>query len=389
MIELLQPEIQQFIDDHLDDQPADLMLRASQYPGWPMKDIVNQIVARKKAQLKLPDWFGQKGLIWPAVISMEQCSSQRTATYKSSLISGKSMTDLTGGFGVDTYYLSRQFSEVTHVEMNEELHQVVSHNFGVLKANINTVRNTAEKYLQEMKEVDLVYIDPARRDDQEQKVIFLDDYSPNVIELLPLLLEKAKTVMIKASPMLDIKKAINDLKHVEEVHVVALNNEVKELLFLLRKELTGETKVKAVNLATHTSILEFLYSEEDKVNINYSSAQTYIYEPNLAILKAGAFKSVVKRFNLNKLHPNSHLYTSDRFVSEFPGRSFKLMDVLPLNKKKLRSQFNSDQANITVRNYPMSVQAIRQKTGLKDGGKHYILATTDMESRKLLLCEKV
>lgn len=365
------------------------MLRANQYPGWPMKDIVNQIAARKKAQLKLPDWFGQQGLIWPAVISMEQCSSQYTATYKSSLISGKSMADLTGGFGVDTYYLSRQFSEVTHVEMNEELHQVVSHNFGVLKANINTVRNTAENYLQKMNKVDLVYIDPARRDDQEQKVIFLDDYSPNVIELLPLLLDKGKTVMIKASPMLDIKKAINDLKHVEEVHVVALNNEVKELLFLLKKELTGETKIKAVNLATHNSILEFLYSEEDEVNINYSSAKTYIYEPNLAILKAGAFKSVAKRFNLNKLHPNSHLYTSDRLVSDFPGRGFKLMDVLPLNKRKLRRQFDSDQANITVRNYPMSVQAIRQKTGLKDGGEHYILATTDMESRKLLLCEKV
>lgn len=389
MIELLQPEIQKFIDDHINDQPAELMLKASQFPDWPMKAIVEQIAAKKKAKAKLPEWYATQGIIWPAAVSMEQCSSEITAKYKASLVSGKSMADLTGGFGVDTYYLYENFSEATHVEMNAELHRVVQHNFSCLKANIETVLGSAEDYLKDMSQVDLIYLDPARRDSSSKKVVFLEDYSPNVIEMLPQLQEKSKEVLIKVSPMLDIKKAISDLGSVAEVHVVAVKNEVKELLFLLRKE-HRETSVKALNLGeSESEVFEFNYQMEESIDSEFSGILDYLYEPNAAILKAGAFKSIGAEFGLKKLEANSHLYTSQMLTGDFPGRVFKVLNELSFNKKKLKKQLQSMQANITVRNFPMSVKEIRNKTGLKEGGHQYIFATTDQEGKKVLLCEKV
>ena len=391
MIEqLLQPEIQKFIDDHLNDQPADLILKASQFPDWPMKAIVEQVSAKKKAQHKLPDWFAKSGLIWPASISMEQCSSSETANYKASLVSGKTMVDLTGGFGVDAYYLATKFDKATHVEMNPELHEVVCHNYEQLGSDIVTFLGSAEDYLQQMEPVDLIYLDPARRDDESRKVVFLEHYSPNVIELLPELKRKSKQVLIKVSPMLDIKKAIDDLQFIEEVHVVAVKNEVKELLFLLGADPNQNPLIKAINLiGEQADSFEFRYSDEESVTAQLSSVTTFLYEPNAAILKAGAFKSLANQFNLKKLDVNSHLYTSEEVVDDFPGRAFRVIDQLSFNKKRLKKQLKSDQANITVRNYPMSVKEIRKKTGLKEGGNQYIFATTDVEGKKVLLCAKV
>ena len=391
MIEQLQqPEIQKFINDHLDDQPAELMLRASQYPNWPMKAIVEQIMSKRKAKSKLPDWYSTENLIYPSVLSMEQCSSQKAAEYKSSLVSGNSIVDLTGGFGVDTFYLSKRFKETVHVEMNLALSTLVKHNYSTLTSRINTINDTAEKYLADMDPVDLIYIDPARRDASDRKVVFLEDYSPNVIELMPQLLVKGKQILIKVSPMLDIKKALADLRFVKEVHVLALNNEVKELLFLLEGTEDLSPKVKAVNFSNdHFETFIFDYSTEESSEPDFSEVLAYIYEPNAAIMKAGAFKSIAQRFELKKLHVNTHLYTSDFLMSGFPGRTFKVVSELSLNKKKLKKQLNSEQANITTRNYPMSVKEIRTKTGLKEGGAAYVFATTDISSKRVLLCEKV
>lgn len=389
MIELLQPEIQKFIDDHLNDQPADLMLKASQFPDWPMKAIVEQIVAKRKAKSKLLEWFSTQGLIWPAAISMEQCSSELTAKYKAGLVSGESMVDLTGGFGVDTYYLAKQFDEATHVEMNEKLHQLVAHNFKVLNSEIKPVMGTAEAYLHQMKPVDLIYIDPARRDDNAQRVVFLEDYSPNVVHLLPELKTRSQTILIKASPMLDIKKAIADLNSVSEVHVVGVKNEVKELLFLIGEREIKNPIIMAVNLGEGVESFEFNFESEEEADAEFSEVLNYLYEPNAAILKSGAFKSIGLAFGLKKLQVNSHLYTSKTLVEGFPGRSFRVLDELSLNKKRLRKQLQNDQANITVRNFPMTVKEIRNKTGLTEGGTQYIFATTDLEGKKVLLCEKM
>lgn len=390
MIELLQPEIQRFIDDHLNDQPANLMLKASQFSDWPMKTIVEQITAKRKAKSKLPEWFSTENIIYPSVLSMEQCSSQKAAEYKASLVSGESMVDLTGGFGVDTYYLSKGFNETVHVEMNDWLSSIVSHNYSVLRSNIKTINISAEDFLAAMEPVDLIYIDPARRDNSDRKVVFLEDYSPNVLELMPKLIAKSKQILIKVSPMLDIKKAVADLGHVEEVHVLALNNEVKELLFLIRDKNSIMPLIKTLNLNNEASeIFTFNFLEEDSASTDYSEVLTFLYEPNASIMKAGAFKTIAKRFPLKKLHANTHLYTSDLPIADFPGRTFKVLSEISLNKKKLKKQFDEDQANITTRNFPMSVKEIRSKTGLKEGGIAYIFATTDVSSKKLLLCEKV
>lgn len=391
MIEqLLLPAIQQFIDDHINDQPAELMLKASQFPDWPMKAIVEQIVSKKKARQKLPEWFAISGIIWPTAISMEQCSSKETAEYKASLVSGKAMVDLTGGFGVDTYYLSKNFEKACHVELNPELHKVVSHNFELLESDVDTFLGSAKDYLESMGPRDLIYLDPARRDDEDRKVVFLEDYSPNVIQLLPALRKRSNQILIKVSPMLDIKKAIDDLGFVDEVHVVAVKNEVKELLFLLGSDKNKNPRIKAVNLVgERADSFEFRYSDEENAVAQLSPVNTYLYEPNTAILKAGGFKSLPHQFNLKKLEVNSHLYTSEMLVEDFPGRVFKVVEQLSFNKKRLKKQLKSDQANITVRNFPMSVKEIRKKTGLKEGGNQYILATTDVEAKKVLLCEKV
>lgn len=389
MIELLNPEIQKFINDHLNDQPVELMLKASQFPDWPMKAIVEQIAAKKKAQGKLPLWFSIEGVIWPPAISMEQCSSELTARYKASLVSGKSMVDLTGGLGVDTYFLSSNFDEATYVEMKEELHSLASHNLKVLSSDIQTVNDSAENYLNQMSAVDLIYIDPARRDNDSRKVVFLEDYSPNVVGMLHGLRNKAKQILIKVSPMLDIKKAIFDLGSVSEVHVVAVKNEVKELLFLVDTEVQREPKIIAVNLGSNDRSFSFQFTQEEEAHTEFADVMDYLFEPNAAILKAGAFKSIGLEYGLKKLHNNSHLYTSQTLIDNFPGRAFRVQTELSLNKKKIRQQLSSDKANITVRNYPMSVKEIRNKTGLKEGGEQYIFATTDQSGKKVVLCEKV
>jgi len=389
---LIRAEVQKFIDDHLYDDPATLMLGARKYPDWPMKAIVEQIQSKLKAKKKLPTWFKSAGIVYPPLLSMEQCSSEETATYKASLTNGGArMVDLTGGLGVDISAFANRFTKCHYVERNESLSAIAQHNFESLGLkNLHVHTDDSVKFLQENDAFNLIYIDPARRGDRDQKVVSLKDCEPNVIDLLPDILTKSKQVIIKTSPLLDIKGTIRELKHVSSVHVVAIGNEVKELLFELKTLTLGDPIIHCVNLTKgETERFDFQFSQEEELVSSFGEMGKYLYEPNASILKGGGFKVIGERFKLQKLHPNSHLYTADALVDDFPGRSFEVLGEVSFNKKQLKKLIPSMKANITVRNFPMSVAQIRKKTNLKEGGEDYLFATSDMDGSKVFRTRKV
>ena len=391
--ELLHQESQEFIRDHENDDPAVLMLQSKRFPALPIRKIVEQIQSRQKAKHKTQTWYATEGVLFPPPLSLEQCSSEETAIYKQHLVQGKKMADLTGGMGIDTYFLSQSFAETDYVEQQKQLANLATHNFSVLaSSNIQVHHKSAEQFLEEgASDFDLIFIDPARRDLNKKKVFRLSDCEPNMIEMLPIILSKTKRLLIKTSPLLDIKGAIRDLGAVSEVHVVALKGEVKELLFLIDKSsVSHDPIIHCVDLLKDAaSKFKFSFSSEETLNRAYGVPRQYVYEPNATILKGGAFKSIAEKFDLIKLHPNTHLYTSDDINMEFPGRIFKNLGSISLSKKTLKRQLKALKANITVRNYPLTVEQIRKKSGLKEGGQDYILGFTDLESPKLLLTEKI
>lgn len=371
-----------------------LMLKSKRYSHLPLQEIVQQIKSRQKAFHKLPEWYNKEGIIFPPSLSMEQCSSEISARFKVSLVSGNSMIDLTGGTGVDTYYFSEKFKSSIYVERDPLLCDIARHNFAVLSRNIFVKNFEAIHYLDVIIEpVDFIYIDPARRNDNRQKVFLLEDCEPNVVQIQERLLMLANSVMVKTSPMLDISLGQKDLNHVKSITIVAIGNEVKEVLYLLEGNWSGATEISAVNLDKNTGSVEekfvFKMSEEQEAISNYALPSKYIYEPNSAVLKSGAFKLVGKRFNLFKLHLHSHLYTSNELVV-FPGRVFECLAVAPYQKKAILKHLSLGKANISTRNFPESVEAIRRKTGLKDGGEFFLFATTNLEEKLVvLICRKV
>jgi len=296
--------------------------------------------------------------------------------------------------GVDFAFLSQRFAHSVYVEQNRELCDIAEHNFEVLGLqNVAIENSTNETFLEKMSAVDVIYLDPSRRDDTGKKVVRIEDCSPDVSEIQDLLLAKAKMVLIKFSPMLDISLAIKNLKKVSEVHVISVENECKELLFLLYSEKEYISYI-TVNLNKNNDIEKFYFTFEEEQNAEISFATTiekYLYEPNTSILKAGAFKSVARQFNIKKLHVNSHLYTSDNLISDFPGRTFAVKDWFVPNKKNLNSFVSeTKKANISVRNFPLSVAEIRKKTGLREGGDVYLFATTLSNKKKICVVgEKV
>ncbi|MGH1386849.1 THUMP-like domain-containing protein [Kordia sp.] len=390
---LLTSEIQQFINDHLKTDPTKLLLKYKAISGIPFTEIIEQIQAKARCEKKLPTWFSTENIYFPNKLNIEQTSSEQTAFYKATLLQGSSLIDLTGGFGVDCYAFAEKFQKVTHCEISQQLSEIVTHNYGVLKVdNIQTVHNDGISYLQESSQkYDCIYIDPSRRNDAKGKVFLLEDCLPDVVSHQELLYSHADTILIKTSPLLDITNGLRALKHVKEIHVVAVQNEVKELLWLLdTNNNPEEVAIKTVNLTnTETLSYNFLLSEEKHQHVQYGLPKKYLYEPNAAIMKAGGFSSVAYSFKLEKLHPHSHLYTSNTLI-DFPGRRFEIQKIVPFNKKIFKKELNLSKANITTRNFPVSVAAIRKKLTLSDGGVDFLFATTLLSENKVLLhCLKV
>ena len=384
-----------YVAAHLHDDPARLALQARRHPGLPVPELVRQIQARQKARAKLPEWADNPELIFPPALSVEQASSARTAAFKAGLIDGTRLADLTGGFGADSAAFAARVEHVDYVERNPELAAVVRYNFGQLGvANVAVHAEDAVAFLRSTPHhYDWLYLDPARRDTAARKIFLLRDCEPDVAKLLPLLLHKADRVLLKTSPMLDIEHAVLGLGHVRRLWVVAVDNEVKEVLYELGQEPAVDPERHAINLRRDGTQQEFRLNRarEARATPRYAEPQQYLYEPNAAVLKAGAFRSIGTAFELLKLHQHSHLYTSDVLRTDFPGRIFRVRAVEKADGNILKAHLGPEaRAHVTTRNFPESVADFRRRTSIREGGDTYLFATTDLRNRPMVLvCDKV
>ena len=381
----------EFVRKHRNDDVRTLALQASRYPAIDMREAVTQIEGWQHACSKLPEWAAVEGIVYPPRISMEQCSSSATALYKASLMQGDTFADLTGGFGIDCSYISRNFSKAFYIERNENLCTVAAHNFSLLGLqHIEIINGNSEQMLQTLPPCDWIFLDPARRDGAGKKVVALADCEPDVATLRQSLLQKACKVMVKCSPMLDITAACRQLNCINEVHTVAVNNECKELLFILSADAPDTPRVQCVNIANGAT-QTFSFTMNDACETKYAEeVGTYLYEPNAAIQKAGCPSSLATDYGVQKLHRNSNLYTSDALAAHFPGRTFKVTGTAGFSKSELKMLLGDlKRANLTVRNFPETVQQLRKRLKLCEGGDIYLFATTLANDRKVLIkCEK-
>ncbi len=379
----------QFIRENLNADVPTLALKKAPV-GTDFSLALRQIEARQFLRKKVPSWSENEGLLFPPHLSIEQCSSEASAKYKASLLQGQSFADLTGGLGIDTYFISRHFQQADYVEQQSELCELARHNFDVLNADIKVWNKTAEDYLKHCEPKDCIFLDPARRDAYGRKTVSISDCTPDVIDLQEKLLQKAEKVMIKLSPMLDISQAFGELHHVKEVHVVAVFNECKELDFIMERDYQGEPQFVCVNLFTSQAKLCFTREEERSCPSRIAdTVLNYLYEPNPAVMKAGCYKLLAERFDVLKLHKNSNLYTSEQFNPNFPGRIFKVEDWTPYSKK-IKQTLLSDvaQASIAVRNFPLSVAELRKILRIGDGDAIYLFATTLKGEKKIIIRTK-
>ena len=357
--------------------------------------VIQQIAGWQVARTKVPSWAEVEGLHYPRHLSLEQCSSEQTARYKASLLSpGDTFVDLTGGFGVDFFFMSQPFQRRVYVEQQQELCDIARHNFDLLNHPCTVVCGSATEYLQQMPHASAIYIDPARRDAHGARTYSISDCTPNVLELQELLVKKADRVIIKLSPMLDWHKAASDLQHISAIHIVSVQNECKELLLVLADGAMSEAPVVCINLLADGTLQRFEYNpatNAQSANVNAKVNAIYLYEPNASIMKAGCFDEIGNFYQICKLSANSHLYVSDHEVKDFPGRGFQILSIPSMNKRELKEALRDiDRANITVRNFPMSAEALRKRLRLKDGGDLYIFATTVGDgSHQLFICRKI
>ena len=398
--QLLSKEIQSFIEEHLRDDPNDLRLKYKTIFDIPATLVIDQISARKKAKDKLPTWYNHRRIIYPPSLNLEQSSSEKTALQKTKLLKEvmgvavrqSRVLDLTGGFGIDGFFFSQICKELHFVEPNYNLLKIAEHNhFELGITNINYYHSTAEDFLNLLpntRNFDAIYVDPSRRS-MGQKVFSLSQCEPDVLNLQDKLWQFTDNLIIKASPLLDIKFGSKGLLHVKKVNVISVDNECKEVLFYCEKHFASEPMIDAINLADKESSFSFSFSAEEEAQVSYSDPLQYLYEPNASLLKSGAFKTIAARFHIHKLHPNTHLYTSDQLITNFPGKVFQIESAVKSDSKEFMNFFEGSRANILTRNYPLSVDALRKKTRLKEGGTKFLIGCSGVKKKFLLVATRL
>lgn len=399
-----------FILSHRDDDIRRLALQAARHHDVDMRQAVTQIAGWQKARHKLPTWAHTDGIIYPPQLAMEQCSSEFTAVYKEQIcqrllhgLSGNgqqtSLADLTGGFGVDFSYMARAFQNATYIEQQQTLCDIASHNMRLLGLNhIKVIQGDAMEILPHLTQTTVVYADPARRDRNGARTYAISDCTPDILQALPMMLRIARFVILKLSPMLDIQKTIDDLQRrqadtVSEIHIVAKDNECKELLIVLS---TSQMPKRVFCVNDHDAHVSDMAQWKEKTPLPVATEhdiQTlrYLYEPHAAIMKAGAFHTLPTHYRLKSLAANSHLFLSDADIDHFPGRKFYVDAISTLNKREVKEKLNGvTHANITTRNFPLTVDQLRKRLHLKDGGTQYIFASTTTACTHLLfVCRKM
>lgn len=397
-----------FIREHAADDLARLLLSASRYPEIDLPQAVLQIAARRQIRDKLPAWHADETLYFPSRIAAEQCSSEQTALYKAQLIGpGATLCDLTGGLGIDTYYFSLKAGHVIYMERFPAYAEAARHNFACLGAgNIRVMEGDSTVLCEAVEGIDVFYIDPARRAEGNRRVFALTDCEPDLTRLLPRLLGKAPTVLAKLSPMADLRLTLDLLPGTTAVHILSVRNECKELIFRIDRNAekaggkparpsagqdasAGSPEITCVNFTASGKQQTYTFTlreEAAAIAPPATAVAAYLYEPNASILKAGAFKSIALRLHVAKLHPSSHLYTSDRLAGDFPGRVFRVEEVIPFHGKNVKNLGRMlPQANLTVRNFPLSAEELRKRLKLKEGGDTYLFATTLADGQKALI----
>ncbi len=379
MKKVLNKDITDFINANLKADLHSLLLKKSPFPEVSMQEIVQQIKGKQVAEKKFP-LFLKEGIIFPPGLNMEQSSSQATAAYKAQHLRGKTFLDLTSGFGMDAFFMSEHFETVTLVEQNAELLQMVQHNWELLGKRAEFISKNAVEFLREnQQQYDVVYVDPARRDARRNKVFLLEDLSPNLLEIQENLRNTGRHIIIKLSPLIDLSYLMTVLEDVNRIEIIAVKNEVKEVVVhILPNRNPEKTKCVCVNLETDEPVFEFDWNEESDAEAAYSVPLSFLYLPNNAVLKSGAFQLPAKRFGLKKLHPNTHLYTSDKAIHDFPGR---ILEVETIEPKKMTKK---EQFNIISKNYPLKPEEIRKKFQLKDGGSRYLIFTRSLQGKHIL-----
>ncbi len=387
---ILETNVQCFILENLNSGPDKIALGKSPFPDVSAAELAAQIDSRKRSEKKLPLWFATPKIYYPSKLSIEQASSEATARYKANLTIGKTVLDLTGGFGVDSFYFSIAGKKVVHAELNEDLSEIARHNAEILNAReTGFYHGNGFDLLNADQFYDTIYVDPSRRI-ESKKVFRLTDCQPNLPEHLDKLLAHCSRLLVKTSPLLDIQSGLKELKHVREIHVISVKNECKELLWVIEQtDLAVEPLIYCSALADNdTQQFNFKTSDENLADSDtFSNPLSYLYEPDVAVLKGGAFKLAGHRYGLNKLNANSHLYTSNRLKNDFLGRKFRVLQWGIY--KSFMAGNNFKKANVISRNFPLSPEQIKKKHKIADGGDQFLIFTTGPHGALLTIyCER-
>ena len=372
-------EVEKFINANLQTDLHSLLLKKSPFAEVSMQEIVQQIKGKKVAQKKFP-FLLKEGIVFPPNLNLEQASSQSTAEFKAQNLKGKKFLDLTSGFGIDAYFLSKNFDEITLIEQNTELLEIVKHNWGILERKANFINDNLENFLANNQEqFDVIYLDPARRDDHKNKKFLLEDLSPNLLEFQEKLMKFSDQIIIKLSPLIDISYLISVLKNIFKIEIIAVKNEVKELLvFMNSKFETENVEISCTNLESDDVVFSFNFNDEKERNAMFSEPQKFLYIPNNAVLKSGGFNSLSEKFNLKKLHPNSHFYTNGERLEGFPGR---VLEIEIVDSKTIKK---GDKFNIISKNYPLTPEEIKKKYKISEGGNSYLIFTQTQKGKIIL-----
>jgi predicted RNA methylase len=384
---ILNPEFQEFLLSIEYEDIKSIGLKKSPFPSISAAEIAQQLKGLQVSKHKFPTLYSTKNIYFPPSVNLEQASSEATANYKANLVKGKSLVDLTAGFGIDTTAFAKSFEKVYHIEQNEALSEIVKHNSSILAPNLETYTGTFQSFFEENPSLkfDVIYLDPARRNSSGRKFI-LEDLEPNILEWLPTFFEKSDKVIIKLSPLLDITSTLQQIDYISEIHIIALKNEVKDFLLILDKNhSTKNPLIKAVNLEANQNEFNFHYEDEQDSIASFGDIQHYIYEPNVAILKTGAFKLLSQKYKLNKLHQNTHLYTSDEIMSDFPGKIYYVNQQIENPKKEILKM----KANLLVKNFNQPIDVIKKKFKIVDGGDVTLIFTQSIKGFHILKTSRI